>query len=101
MVTRSVAASDGPADGPDVHGDERCPSCDAPAAWQVSRRHRFSPFGSVLLAVLAFWSAVFAALLGFGFTLSLSLLALAVFVALLTRKAEVCESCGFVRPQER
>ena len=88
--------------GNHANGDEeRCPSCDAPIAWEVSRRHRFSPFGSVLLAVLAFWSMVFGWLLDFGYVPALTLLAAALFVVLATRKAEICANCGFVRPHSR
>lgn len=78
--------------------EQRCPECDAVADWQVSRRHRFSPFGSVLLAVLAFWSALFGWLLGFGYLPSLGLLVAAFIIGLATRKAEICAACGFVRP---
>ncbi len=83
------------------HAEEgqRCPECDAVADWQVSRRHRFSPFGAVLLAVLAFWSAVFGWLLGFGYLPSLGLLVAAFIIGVATRQAEVCVACGFVRPQ--
>jgi len=76
----------------------RCPECDETADWQVSRRHRFSPFGSVLLAVLAFWSAAFGWLLGFGYLPALALLVAAVIIGLATRRAEICSNCGFVRP---
>ena len=81
--------------------DDRCPSCDARANWQVSRRHRFSPFGSVLLAALAFWSAVLGWLLGFGYMPAMALLGGAVFISLATRKAEICDACGYVRRQRR
>jgi len=81
--------------------EERCPSCDAPVAWQISRRHRFSPFGAVLLVVLSFWAAVAGWLLGFGFAPALGLLVVAVFIGVATRKAEICDACGFVRPQGR
>ncbi|MGD8328426.1 MAG: hypothetical protein PVJ49_03255 [Acidobacteriota bacterium] len=77
----------------------RCPECDEHADWQVSRRHRFSPFGAVLLTVLAFWTAVICWLLGLGYTIPLILLAAAVIIGVATRKAEICSNCGFVRPQ--
>ena len=80
---------------------ERCPSCDAPAAWEISRRHRFSPFGSVLLAVLAFWSAIAGWFAGFGLVVGFALLAAAVFMNLVTRNAEICSECGFVRRVRR
>lgn len=79
--------------------DSRCPECDAPADWQVSRRHRFSPFGSVLLAVLAFWSALLGWTLGFGYAPAMVLLFGAVVAGIATRKAEICGACGFVRPR--
>lgn len=80
-------------------GDEpNCPECDAVADWQVSSRHRFSPFGSVLLIVLAFWSAVLGWLMGFGYLPSFALLAVAVGIGSATRKAETCTNCGYVRP---
>ena len=81
--------------------EDRCPSCDTRAAWQVSRRHRFSPFGSVLLAVVAFWSAVFSWLFGFGYLPAWTLFGAAVLISLTTRKAEICEACGYVRRQRR
>jgi hypothetical protein len=77
--------------------EQRCPECDAAADWQVSRRHRFSPFGSVLLAVLAFWSAVFGWLLSLGYLPSLALLVAAFIIGVATRQAQICGSCGFVR----
>jgi hypothetical protein len=79
--------------------EERCPECDQLADWEVSRRHRYSPFGSVLLAVLAFWSAVFGWTLGFGYLPAALLLAGAVVTGVSTRKAEVCSGCGYVRPR--
>lgn len=79
--------------------DGRCPECDAAADWMVSRRHRFSPFGSVLLAVLAFWSALLGWALGFGYVPATLLLAGAVVTGLSTRKAEMCAACGYVRPR--
>ena len=94
-----VLASD-EADAPD-DADDRCPSCDTRAAWQVSRRHRFSPFGSVLLAVVAFWGAVFSWLFGLGYVPASTLFAAAVLIALATRKAEICEACGYVRRHRR
>ena len=81
--------------------EERCPSCDAPVAWEVSRRHRFSPFGAVLLAVLSFWTAVAGWLLGFGYVPAGGMLVAAVLIGIATRKAEICGACGFVRPQGR
>lgn len=81
--------------------EQRCPECDAVADWRGSRRHRFSPFGAVLLAVLAFWSAVFGWLLGFGYLPALALLAAALIVGVATRKAQICSVCEFVRPQRR
>jgi hypothetical protein len=91
---------------PAAHNDsasaeERCPSCDAPIDWQVSRRHRFSPFGAVLLLVLSFWTALSGWLFGFGFTPAIGLLIAAVIIGAATRRAEICEACGYVRPQGR
>jgi len=89
----------------DVHGpsssedDQTCPQCDAAANWQESSRHRFSPFGSVLLMVLAFWSAVLGWLTGLGYLVALGLLAAALFIGSATRKAEICDNCGYVRPR--
>ena len=80
---------------PDWH---RCPECDAAASWQTARRHRFSPFGAVLLAVLAFWSALAGWLLGFGYVLAAVLISSSVVATIATRTAEICEVCGFVRP---
>ena len=87
------------AEAPD--DEDHCPSCDTRAAWQVSRRHRFSPFGSVLLAVVAFWSAVFSWFFGFGYVPAWTLFVAAVLISLATRKAEICEACGYVRRQRR
>ena len=77
---------------------QRCPECDAADSWQTARRHRFSPFGAVLLAVLAFWSALAGWLLGFGYVLAAVLITSSAVVTIATRKAEICEVCGFVRP---
>ena len=85
--------------GADERG--RCPECDAEDDWQVSRRHRFSPFGSVLLAVLSFWSAVLGWLTGLGYLPALALLGAALLIGVATRRAEICGACGFVRPQRR
>ena len=92
--------NEGPANGNDVAAadEHRCPECDASDSWRVIRRHRFSPFGAVLLAVLAFWSAVAGWLLGFGYLLSGVLTAGAAVVGIATRKAEICGACGLVRP---
>ncbi|MEE3151253.1 MAG: hypothetical protein VX300_03170, partial [Acidobacteriota bacterium] len=60
--------------------------------------HRFSPFGAVLLAVLAFWSALAGWLLGFGYVLAAVLISSSVVAMIATRTAEICEVCGFVRP---
>jgi hypothetical protein len=79
--------------------EQTCPQCDAAPNWQESSRHRFSPFGSVLLTVLAFWSAVFCWLTGLGYLAPLGLLLAAVLIGSATRKAEVCDNCGFVRPR--
>ena len=101
---RAIRAASAVLEAEDVEvrdGDERCPSCDTPAAWQVNRRHRFSPFGSVLLTVSAFWIAVLGWLVGFGYTPALVLMGGALFIGLATRKAEICEACGYVRPQGR
>ncbi len=81
--------------------NDRCPSCETHGAWEASRRHRFSPFGSVTLVVLSFWAAVFGWLLGFGFVPAIALLVIGVGLALLTRKGETCGACGYVRPQPR
>lgn len=80
---------------------DRCPSCETHGAWEASRRHRFSPFGSVTLVVLSFWGAVFGWLLGFGFIPAITLLVIGVGLALFTRKGETCGACGYVRPQPR
>ena len=80
-------------------GNDRCPSCDTGDAWQISRRHRFSPFGSVLLAVLAFWAVPVGWLFGGRYMPALVLLLAAIVTGLATRKAEVCKACGYVRPQ--
>ena len=96
-LERAIAHAEGPVE----ERDERCPECDAPADWQISRRHRFSPFGSVLLTVLAFWTAVVGWLFGFGYLPAAALFAGAVVIGLATRKAEICVSCGFVRRQRR
>lgn len=81
--------------------NDRCPSCETHGAWEASRRHRFSPFGSVTLVVLSFWGAVFGWLLGFGFIPAITLLVIGVGLALFTRKGETCGACGYVRPQPR
>jgi len=93
--------SDDPANGNDsaAADEHRCPECNATDSWQVIRRHRFSPFGAVLLAVLAFWSAVAGWLLGFGYLPSGVLGAGGAVVAIATRKAEICGACGLVRPR--
>jgi len=80
---------------------DRCPSCETHGAWEASRRHRFSPFGSVTLVVLSFWAAVFGWLLGFGFIPATALLVIGVGLALFTRKGETCAACGYVRAQRR
>ena len=79
--------------------NDRCPSCETHGAWEASRRHRFSPFGSVTLVVLSFWAAVFGWLLGFGFIPATALLVIGVGLALFTRKGETCGACGYVRAQ--
>ena len=84
-----------------ARGNDRCPSCETHGAWEASRRHRFSPFGSVTLVVLAFWAATFGGLLGFGFTPAVTLLVLGVGMALFTRKGETCGACGYVRAQRK
>ena len=84
-----------------MEGEARCPSCDTEATWSISRRHRFSPFGSVLLGLSAFWAAVLGWLLTVGYTPAIVLLSSALVTGLATRKAEVCEACGYVRPQGR
>ncbi len=86
---------------PHEEDEQRCPECDVVADWQVSRRHRFSPFGAVLLAVLAFWSAVLGWLMGFDYLPSLALLVAALIVGVATRQAQICASCGYVRPHRR
>ncbi len=80
---------------PDWH---RCPECDAANSWQTARRHRFSPFGAVLLAVLAFWSSLAGWLLGFGYVLAAVLFTSSIVAMIVTRTAEICEVCGVVRP---
>jgi len=80
---------------------DRCPECDERADWQVSRRHRFSPFGAVLLAVLAFWTALLGWSLDLGYSIPVLLLAAALIIGLATRRAETCSNCGFVRPHHR
>jgi len=81
--------------------DDRCPSCETHGAWEASRRHRFSPFGSVTLVVLSFWAAVFGWLLGFGLFPAVVLLVIGTGLALFTRKGETCAACGYVRAQPR
>jgi hypothetical protein len=81
--------------------NDRCPSCETHGAWEVSRRHRFSPFGSVTLVVLSFWAAVFGWLLNFGFIPAAVLLVVGVGLALFTRKGEMCAACGYVRAHRR
>ena len=81
--------------------NDRCPSCETQGAWEASRRHRFSPFGSVTLVVLSFWAAVFGWLLAFGFIPALTLLVVGVGMALFTRKGETCAACGYVRAKRR
>ncbi|HJO29820.1 MAG TPA: hypothetical protein QGG30_04960 [Acidobacteriota bacterium] len=90
----------GPANGSNIATPDwqRCPECDAADSWQATRRHRFSPFGAVLLAVLAFWSALAGWFLGFGYVLAAVLITSAVVVTITTRTAEICDVCGFVRP---
>ncbi len=78
--------------------EQRCPECDAAGQWEVSRRHRFSPFGSVLLTVLGFWIGVFGWLYGFGYIPAITLFAAAAVTGSATRKAEICGNCGLVRP---
>lgn len=80
--------------------EDRCPGCDAAESWQVIRRHRFSPFGAVLLAVLAFWSAIAGWLLGFGYLPAGVLVGSAAVVAIATRRAEICSACRLVRPSK-
>lgn len=94
-AARNGAAPNGGAGDDD---GRRCPECYELANWTVSRRHRFSPFGSVLLAVLAFWSALVGGLLGFGYTAATVLFAAALVIGIATRKAEICSACGYVRP---
>ena len=81
--------------------NDRCPSCETPGAWEASRRHRFSPFGSVTLVVLSFWAAVFGWLLGFDFIPAITLLVVGIGLALFTRKGETCAACGYVRAKRR
>ena len=81
--------------------NDRCPSCETHGAWEASRRHRFSPFGSVTLVVLAFWAATLGWPMGFGFGPAIALLVLGVGLALFTRKGEMCGACGYVRVQRR
>ena len=85
--------------GAHCEDEDRCPSCDAAGAWRVSRRHRYSPFGTVTLLLLAFWSAVLSWLLGFGYVPAVALSVVGILLALATRRAEVCEACGYVRPR--
>lgn len=94
-ATAADTASDADAE---VDGD-RCPSCDTPDAWRLTRRHRVSPFGAVALLALSFWAGIFGWLLGFGLTPAGVLAGLAAFLLLLRRRAEICEACGFVRPR--
>ena len=92
----------GRVDGREIADEDesRCPECYELADWTVSRRHRFSPFGSVLLAVLAFWSAVLGWLLDFGYSAAIGLFVAAVLIGVATRKAEICTACGYVRPHQ-
>ena len=96
VMTATGAREDGRA-----KRNDRCPSCETHGAWEASRRHRFSPFGSVTLMVLSFWAAVFGWLLGFGFIPAIALLVIGVGSALFTRKGEMCGACGYVRQQPR
>ncbi|MCS5689281.1 MAG: hypothetical protein NZ659_10920 [Acidimicrobiales bacterium] len=90
----------GPAKGSNIATPDwqHCPECDAADSWQTTRRHRFSPFGAVLLAVLAFWSALAGWFLGFGYVLAAVLITSSIVVTIVTRTAEICDVCGFVRP---
>jgi len=88
-------------EGGRVERNDRCPSCETPGAWEPSRRHRFSPFGSVTLVVLSFWAAVFGWLLGFDFIPAITLLVVGIGLALFTRKGETCAACGYVRAKRR
>ena len=90
----------GPAKGRNIATPDwqHCPECDAADSWQTTRRHRFSPFGAVLLAVLAFWSALAGWFLGFGYVLAAVLITSSIVVTIVTRTAEICDVCGFVRP---
>ena len=90
----------GPAKGSNIATPDwqHCPECDAADSWQTTRRHRFSPFGAVLLAVLAFWSALAGWFLGVGYVLAAVLNTSSIVVTIVTRTAEICDVCGFVRP---
>ena len=90
----------GPAKGSNIATPDwqHCPECDAADSWQTTRRHRFSPFGAVLLAVLAFWSALAGWFLGVGYVLAAVLITSSIVVTIVTRTAEICDVCGFVRP---
>lgn len=79
--------------------EETCPSCDAPGAWVLSRRHRFNPFGGVACLVLAFWAMVAGAILGFGYLPAAILALFGVVIVLSRRTALVCQVCGFVKPR--
>lgn len=79
--------------------EQTCPSCDAPGAWVLSRRHRFNPFGGVTCLVLAFWSAVGGAVLGFGYLPAAALAVCGVVLIVARRTALVCQVCGFVKPR--
>lgn len=80
--------------------EETCPSCDAPGAWVLSRRHRFNPFGGVTCLVLAFWATVAGALLGFGYVPGVAVALLGVALVAARRTALVCQVCGFVKPRD-
>ncbi len=79
--------------------DDVCQSCDAPGSWTLSRRHRFSPFGGVLLITLAFWAGFVGWLMGVSLLPGLGLALLGVILIASQRTALECQVCGFVRPR--
>ena len=71
--------------------DDVCQSCDAPGSWTLSKRHRFSPFGGVMLITLAVWAGLLGWLMGFSLLPSLGLALLGVILIGARRTVLECQ----------